>query len=147
MDQTTSVGHDTAREPFVISDGLRVWGAALLGALAFALAFDLLGWRSDPDFIDHVRQLTRAWADRRVVEIEYEGAALASLVWNDPPSTLRVERARVVGPVVVPPGTEALAPLIRQRYGVRVMDRELHELHRALFGPVRHVPPPATPCE
>ena len=29
----------------------------------------------DPDFIDHVRQLTRAWADRRVVEIEYEGAA------------------------------------------------------------------------
>lgn len=29
----------------------------------------------DPDFIDRVRQLTRAWADRRVVEIEYEGAA------------------------------------------------------------------------
>lgn len=29
----------------------------------------------DPDFIDHVRLLTRAWADRRVVEIEYEGAA------------------------------------------------------------------------
>ena len=29
----------------------------------------------DPDFIDHVRQLTRAWADRRVVEIDYEGAA------------------------------------------------------------------------
>jgi len=29
----------------------------------------------DPDFIDHVRQLTRAWAERRVVEIEYEGAA------------------------------------------------------------------------
>lgn len=29
----------------------------------------------DADFIDHVRQLTRAWADRRVVEIEYEGAA------------------------------------------------------------------------
>ena len=29
----------------------------------------------DPDFIDHVRQLTRAWADSRVVEIEYEGAA------------------------------------------------------------------------
>ncbi len=29
----------------------------------------------DPDFIDHVRQLTRAWAERRVVEIAYEGAA------------------------------------------------------------------------
>lgn len=29
----------------------------------------------DPDFIDHVRLLTRAWADRRVVEIVYEGAA------------------------------------------------------------------------
>jgi len=29
----------------------------------------------DPDFIDHVRQLTRAWAERRVVDIEYEGAA------------------------------------------------------------------------
>ena len=29
----------------------------------------------DPDFIDHVRLLTRAWAERRVVEIEYEGAA------------------------------------------------------------------------
>ena len=29
----------------------------------------------DTDFIDHVRQLTRAWAERRVVEIEYEGAA------------------------------------------------------------------------
>jgi proteasome accessory factor B len=29
----------------------------------------------DPDFIDHVRLLTRAWAERRVVDIEYEGAA------------------------------------------------------------------------
>jgi predicted DNA-binding transcriptional regulator YafY len=29
----------------------------------------------DPDFINHVRLLTRAWAERRVVEIEYEGAA------------------------------------------------------------------------
>ena len=29
----------------------------------------------DAEFIDHVRQLTRAWADRRVVEITYEGAA------------------------------------------------------------------------
>jgi predicted DNA-binding transcriptional regulator YafY len=29
----------------------------------------------DPDFIERVRLLTRAWADRRVVEIEYEGAA------------------------------------------------------------------------
>jgi predicted DNA-binding transcriptional regulator YafY len=29
----------------------------------------------DAEFIDHVRQLTRAWADRRVVEIVYEGAA------------------------------------------------------------------------
>lgn len=29
----------------------------------------------DPDFNEHVRQLTRAWADRRVVEITYEGAA------------------------------------------------------------------------
>jgi proteasome accessory factor B len=29
----------------------------------------------DPEFIEHVRQLTRAWADRRVVDIEYEGAA------------------------------------------------------------------------
>jgi predicted DNA-binding transcriptional regulator YafY len=29
----------------------------------------------DPDFIDHVRLLTRAWAERRAVEIDYEGAA------------------------------------------------------------------------
>jgi predicted DNA-binding transcriptional regulator YafY len=29
----------------------------------------------DPDFIERVRLLTRAWADRRVVDIEYEGAA------------------------------------------------------------------------
>jgi predicted DNA-binding transcriptional regulator YafY len=29
----------------------------------------------DPDFIERVRLLTKAWADRRVVEIEYEGAA------------------------------------------------------------------------
>jgi proteasome accessory factor B len=29
----------------------------------------------DPPFIEHVRLLTRAWAERRVVEIEYEGAA------------------------------------------------------------------------
>jgi predicted DNA-binding transcriptional regulator YafY len=29
----------------------------------------------DADFIEHVRQLTRAWAERRVVEITYEGAA------------------------------------------------------------------------
>jgi proteasome accessory factor B len=29
----------------------------------------------DPAFSDHVRQLTKAWADHRVVEIDYEGAA------------------------------------------------------------------------
>jgi predicted DNA-binding transcriptional regulator YafY len=29
----------------------------------------------DTAFIDHVRLLTKAWADRRVVDIEYEGAA------------------------------------------------------------------------
>ena len=29
----------------------------------------------DPGFIERVRLLTRAWADRRVVEFEYEGAA------------------------------------------------------------------------
>jgi predicted DNA-binding transcriptional regulator YafY len=29
----------------------------------------------DPAFIEHLHALTRAWADRRVVEIEYEGAA------------------------------------------------------------------------
>ena len=29
----------------------------------------------DPEFIERVRLLTKAWADRRVVEIEYEGAA------------------------------------------------------------------------
>jgi len=29
----------------------------------------------DPDFIERVRLLTRAWAERRVVDIEYEGAA------------------------------------------------------------------------
>ena len=29
----------------------------------------------DTDFIAHVRDLTRAWAERRTVEIEYEGAA------------------------------------------------------------------------
>ena len=29
----------------------------------------------DPRFIEHVRLLTRAWAERRVVDIEYEGAA------------------------------------------------------------------------
>jgi predicted DNA-binding transcriptional regulator YafY len=29
----------------------------------------------DPEFNDHVRQLTKAWAERRVVDIEYEGAA------------------------------------------------------------------------
>jgi predicted DNA-binding transcriptional regulator YafY len=29
----------------------------------------------DPEFNEHVRQLTRAWAERRVVEIVYEGAA------------------------------------------------------------------------
>jgi predicted DNA-binding transcriptional regulator YafY len=29
----------------------------------------------DPEFIENVRRLTRAWAERRVVEIVYEGAA------------------------------------------------------------------------
>jgi proteasome accessory factor B len=29
----------------------------------------------DPAFSDHVRQLTKAWAEHRVVEIDYEGAA------------------------------------------------------------------------
>jgi proteasome accessory factor B len=29
----------------------------------------------DPAFSDHLRQLTRAWAEHRVVEIDYEGAA------------------------------------------------------------------------
>ncbi|HEY8239147.1 MAG TPA: WYL domain-containing protein [Candidatus Limnocylindrales bacterium] len=34
----------------------------------------------DQDFIDHVRLLTRAWAERRVVEITYEGAAFEGKV-------------------------------------------------------------------
>ena len=41
-----------------------------------ARSLDVLqGAPLDPDFIERVRLLTRAWADRRVVEIEYEGAA------------------------------------------------------------------------
>jgi predicted DNA-binding transcriptional regulator YafY len=41
-----------------------------------ARSLDVLQDKSrDEAFSDHVRQLTRAWADRRVVEIIYEGAA------------------------------------------------------------------------
>jgi proteasome accessory factor B len=41
-----------------------------------ARSLDMLQDKSrDEAFSDHVRQLTRAWADRRVVEIIYEGAA------------------------------------------------------------------------
>lgn len=41
-----------------------------------ARSLDVLqGAPLDPDFIERVRLLTRAWADRRIVEIEYEGAA------------------------------------------------------------------------
>jgi hypothetical protein len=71
-----------------------------------------------------------------VGQVEYEGAALASLDRSDPPSTLRVERARVVGPIVVLSGAEPLAAAIRDRYGVPVYDQTQHELHRVLWGRV-----------
>ncbi len=67
-----------------------------------------------------------------VGRVEYDGVALASPDLSDPPSTLRVERARVVGPIVVLPEAEPFAAAIRDRYGVRMIDQELRELHRAL---------------
>lgn len=66
--------------------------------------------------------------------VEYEGAALKSLIPTDPPSTLRVERARIVGVAILLQGGEALAPPVQRRYGVRVIDQDLAELHLALYG-------------
>ncbi len=70
-----------------------------------------------------------------VGQVEYDGTALHSLIPGDPASTLRVERARVVGPVVVLPDAEPFAAAIRARYGVPVLAQTQHELRRAL-GPV-----------
>jgi proteasome accessory factor B len=55
----------------------------------------------DPQFIEHVRQLTRAWAERRVVEIEYEAAAYEGR---------RGERSRrVVRPWLIEPSLQTHA--------------------------------------
>jgi hypothetical protein len=69
-----------------------------------------------------------------VGRVEYDGAALRSLIPGDPASTLRVERARVLGPVVLPPAAEPFAAAIRDRYRVPVYDQTQHELHRVLWG-------------
>jgi predicted DNA-binding transcriptional regulator YafY len=56
----------------------------------------------DPEFIDRVRLLTKAWADRRVVEIEYEGAAYegraARLVPDEPHVSRRTVRPWLIEP-------------------------------------------------
>ncbi len=69
-----------------------------------------------------------------VGRVQYDGAAMTSPDPCDPASTLRVERARVVGPIVVLPGAEPFAAAIRDYYRVRVIDQELHQFHRVLFG-------------
>ncbi len=66
--------------------------------------------------------------------VEYGGRVEESLIPNDPASTLRVQLARIVFPIVLLPGAETFAPAVRERYGVPVMDRDQWELHAALFG-------------
>ncbi|HJW22582.1 MAG TPA: WYL domain-containing transcriptional regulator, partial [Candidatus Limnocylindrales bacterium] len=56
----------------------------------------------DPEFIERVRLLTRAWADRRVVEIEYEGAAYEGRPARLGPPEPRISR-RVVRPWLIEP--------------------------------------------
>lgn len=67
-----------------------------------------------------------------VGRVEVAGVTLPSLVPGDPPSTLRAERARIIGPLVPLPGAEGQAEALRQRYGVTVVDRALAQLHAAL---------------
>ena len=55
----------------------------------------------DPDFIDHVRLLTRAWAERRVVEIAYEGAAFEGKAGE--------RSRRVVRPYLIEPSLQTHA--------------------------------------
>jgi predicted DNA-binding transcriptional regulator YafY len=55
----------------------------------------------DPAFIDHVRLLTRAWAERRVVEIEYVGAAYEGRAGE--------RSRRVVRPWLIEPSVETHA--------------------------------------
>ena len=69
-----------------------------------ARSLDVLpGRAARPGFIDHVRQLTRAWAERRVVEIEYEGARVRGRAARAPRERPAVpDRAVAADPRPVP---------------------------------------------
>ncbi len=57
--------------------------------------------RRDPSFVDHVHALTRAWAERRVVEIEYAAARYEGRA--------RETRRATVRPYLIEPSTQTHA--------------------------------------
>ena len=58
----------------------------------------------DAEFIEHVRQLTRAWAERRIVEIEYEAAA-----YEGRPGERTKRTKRTIRPYLIEPSLQTHA--------------------------------------
>lgn len=72
-----------------------------------------------------------------LAEVEYAGMTTHSFDLADPPGTVRVERASLLQLDVrrLPRDRQpAAVTALRGRYGVPVMDEDLHELRRALWG-------------
>jgi predicted DNA-binding transcriptional regulator YafY len=95
----------------------------------------------DAEFIEHVRQLTKAWADRRVVEIDYEAAAYEGR---------RGERAtRTVRPYLIEPSLQTHALYLigwdEDRGGMRTF--KIERIHGVSVTPRGFEPPEAGSLE
>jgi proteasome accessory factor B len=91
--------------------------------------------RRDPSFVDHVHALTRAWAERRVVEIEYAAARYEGRT--------RETRRATVRPYLIEPSTQTHALYLigwdEGRDGLRTFKIERI---RAVTVTPRHFEPP-----
>lgn len=89
----------------------------------------------DARFVDHVHALTRAWADRRVVEIEYEAARYEGRT--------RTARRAVVRPYLIEPSAETHALYLigfdEERGGLRTF--KVERIRAVTVTPRRFEPP------
>jgi predicted DNA-binding transcriptional regulator YafY len=91
--------------------------------------------RRDPDFVDHVHALTRAWAERRVVEIEYVAARYEGRT--------QTARRATVRPFLIEPSTETHALYLigwdEGREGLRTF--KIERIRSVTVTPRRFEPP------
>ncbi|MEW5990263.1 MAG: WYL domain-containing protein [Chloroflexota bacterium] len=91
--------------------------------------------RRDPAFVDHVHALTRAWAERRVVEIEYAAARYEGRT--------RAARRAVVHPYLIEPSTQTHALYLigwdEGRGGLRTF--KIERIRSVMVTPRRFEPP------